>query len=315
MVFPELVAPALGGIGLWPSTFIETVPLFLLSLGLFLVLELIRRRLFQAIGYPEIMSADTVTNPFPERPIRPLPKRRLRERLSPDVADAIEYPPLPSSTTPLFSYSCASKDEDLESTGIASRERGAISVEGGYVARSIESDGDDASGRRTLVARSSWRATARPRQAPRQDVSRAQNAQPPPSTDSSADGYDSFENTNNKKKRKIPTTGDLSLNGSHGMNDGAVASSPTSDFHGDGSGVATAYHGSGGFISSSPGISGPGRGRYGRSRTGRSPLRALSDASNNWAGRGGKFRPSQWAMQTGKRLQSSFVYLTSHVPS
>jgi hypothetical protein len=41
------------------------------------------------------------------------------------------------------------------------------------------------------------------------------------------------------------------------------------------------YYGAGPTITGQ-GISGPGRGRYGRSRNGRSPLRTLSEASNNW---------------------------------
>ncbi|MBE3045804.1 hypothetical protein IMZ48_25325, partial [Candidatus Bathyarchaeota archaeon] len=35
----------------------------------------------------------TFSNLYPNRPIRPLPKRRLRERLSPEAAESIRYPP------------------------------------------------------------------------------------------------------------------------------------------------------------------------------------------------------------------------------
>src|SRR5579862_2411484 len=49
-------------------------------------------------------SADTTSSVYPNRPIRPLPKRRLRSRLAPDIAETILYPPAPSTTTPLFYF-------------------------------------------------------------------------------------------------------------------------------------------------------------------------------------------------------------------
>ncbi|KAI0476554.1 hypothetical protein GGR56DRAFT_666113 [Xylariaceae sp. FL0804] len=257
-------------------------------------------------GHLENMSPESASSLFPDRPIRPLPKRRLRERLSPDVADSIKYPPAPQTAAPLFVYPYNSKDE---STLIGTESPNAVGREG--VARrgqdvSLRRGGfgiehEDASllsqARKALGSRffhepqgHATRASHRPGQA------RHVNPQPPPSTASSADGYDSFENTNNKKKRKIPTAGETVLNGSHVLHDTAAFGIPSppntaDDGFADTSGVTTMpYYQAGGVTTNGQGISGPGRGRYGRIRNGRSPLRALSDSNGNWSGRNIKLR-------------------------
>ena len=286
--------------------------IMIVSALLVLVAGLTFRRLRRrCTGRFESMSPDSVSSLFPDRPIRPLPKRRLRERLSPDVADSIQYPPAPQTTTPLFSYPYNLKEEDAEATGATGRER-RLDLEGSYAPRrhrlGTESDEDDALLRRAVVTRPPPEALGRSARLPsKPEPPRHSNPHPPSSTTSSADGYDSFENTNNKKKRKIPTAGDISINSGHGLNEtGSVpgslgASLPSVEGHGDIAGSTTApYYGSGSLVSGGQGISGPGRGRYGRVRNGRSPLRALSDASNNWAGRNAKLRPPQWASQTSK---------------
>jgi hypothetical protein len=108
-----------------------------------------------------------------------------------------------------------------------------------------------------------------------------------------ADGYDSFENMSNKKKRKIPQSGA----GGHGHSNSLSADmanitlspslreggSDVDDGHG-----AYAAGNSYGYVHNSPGagstgLSGPGRGRYGRSGRGsmdRRPLGALSNGVN-----------------------------------
>lgn len=45
---------------------------------------------------------DTPSPVFPERLIRPLPKRPLRARLSQEAQDSILYPPAPESSSPIF---------------------------------------------------------------------------------------------------------------------------------------------------------------------------------------------------------------------
>jgi hypothetical protein len=106
------------------------------------------------------------------------------------------------------------------------------------------------------------------------------------------DGYDAFENTNNKKKRKIPTSGTLSSHHSSLTADlanmGLSASTATAPAAlGDGGGGTGTYYGSGSPASAAgSGISGPGRGRFGRhalrSAAGRNPLSVHSQ--NAWLG-------------------------------
>ncbi|KAI1504923.1 hypothetical protein F5X99DRAFT_331319 [Biscogniauxia marginata] len=258
-------------------------------------------------GQPENMSPESSSSLFPDRPIRPLPKRRLRERLSPDVADSIKYPPTPQTTAPLFVYPYNSKEESTlvgpEPVNVASRENFArLGQEAGLRRNGLGTEHDEsfmAQARRAALGPRAFhispghaiRASQRPGQA------RHPNPQAPPSTASSADGYDSFENTNNKKKRKIPTAGETILNRAHVLNNPnvfGVPSPPTTgdEGPGDASGaISTPYYQSGGPTTNGQGISGPGRGRYGRVRNGRSPLRALSDPNSNWGGRNLKLRP------------------------
>lgn len=264
-------------------------------------------RLFRRAGHSERMSPESSSSLFPDRPIRPLPKRRLRERLSPDVAESIQYPPAPQTATPLFGYPYSSK-EDLAGLGpdppnVAHRENPAeLGQEASVRRNGLGAEQDDhallGQPRRAFVPRPLHDLPGPTIRAPiRQNQARQANPQPPPSTTSSADGYDSFENSNNKKKRKIPTTGETIQNGTHVLNElGAPGASGTAN--GDegaleASGIASAtYYQPGGPSTNGQGISGPGRGRYGRVRNGRSPLRVLSDPNSIWGSRtSNKLRP------------------------
>ncbi|KAG8167079.1 hypothetical protein KVR01_002768 [Diaporthe batatas] len=260
------------------------------------------------------MASDTVPttpvyhNDRSDRPIRPLPKRRLRERLSPEVADSIEYPPARQSAPALFSYPCNLKGAlSEEESGSGARDP-RPDVSGHSTPRkngaSAASEMDETSTRRAVVARPPTESLGRsPRLLQKSDASRqGHTPQPPPSAASSADGYDSFENTNNKKKRKIPTAGEM--NGTHGLSDHGL-----NDSHAGSPGLAAIpdrpgenvnstsvpYYGSGSFIPAGQNVSGPGRGRFGRARNGRSPLQTLSDASGNWLGRNSKNRSGHWS--------------------
>lgn len=243
---------------------------------------------------------------YPGRPIRPLPKRRLRERLSPDVAESIKYPPAPQTTTPLFYYPYSvNGEEDLRGGVYPVDRQRSEELERNYISRrngeEIDSDEEyhelpyrgrysrhspDNSGR-------SYRYVQKP------ESSKYSKPEPPASTASSADGYDSFENTNNKKKRKIPTPGDAGLNGIHLSNElaslGISSSIDESLAREESLTGAPKYYSTGATTVNNHGISGPGRGRYGRVRNGRSPLRTLSDAGNNWSnGRTSKPQQPQW---------------------
>lgn len=282
---------------------------------------------FHHVGFNRNMASDTVpTTPSyhterSDRPIRPLPKRRLRERLSPEVADTIEYPPARQSAPALFSYPCNLKGalSEEESSSAISDPRPDLSVRpatrrnGASAAYEV----DEVSTRRAVVARPPTESLGRsPRLLQKSDTTRQGHApQPPPSATSSADGYDSFENTNNKKKRKIPSAGEM--NGAHGLSDHGLndthAVSPglaaVPDRPGEnGNSTSVPYYGSGSFVSAGQNVSGPGRGRFGRARNGRSPLQTLSDASGNWLGRNSKNRPGHWS-PTGKSRNAVWAAL------
>ncbi|KAF3002224.1 hypothetical protein E8E14_003514 [Neopestalotiopsis sp. 37M] len=264
------------------------------------------------------MSPDSVSSLFPDRPIRPLPKRRLRERLSPDVADTIKYPLEPQSNAPLFYYPYNLKAEagpaSLDASNAMNRENSLDPVhEAGLRRYGLAGDREDTGviqqGRRILASRPSQESPGNVlRTPPRTSQGRRHTPQAPPSTASSADGYDSFENTNNKKKRKIPTAGDGLLNGTHVMADSGVLgvpSPPTTGDEGPGDALAAtsssySYAGVGG--SPVQGISGPGRGRYGRVRNGRSPLRQVPDTNSNWPVKNSRSRSDgQYSVPLGEK--------------
>jgi hypothetical protein len=293
-----------------------------------LVIYVLTRNVRSRAGHNLNMSPDTVSSLFPDRPIRPLPKRRLREKLSPGTVETITYPPSTDETTPLFYYPPYNFREDGSppracSTSPAQQSRRA--EEGrNYTPRRnglglADGDDDEPALRSTLVTRSPPEILTRGTQ--RSSKPDIPNPQPPLSATSSVDGYDVFENTNNKKKRKIPSMGDPLINGTQGLNNevGSLAisagagHSPTNESHNDRALSHSASHPTTGtFSSNSQGISGPGRGRLGRSRNGRSPLRALSDGNSNaWAGRGSKVTASQWAPGGTSILFFSFSFYFS----
>jgi hypothetical protein len=124
-------------------------------------------------------------------------------------------------------------------------------------------------------------------------VSRAQEAlsQSTISSNDSVDGYDSFENTGNKKKRKIPTSaafGNIHSSLSAELANMGISQSREFDSISPSEGGAGPYYGSGSAAASLPaagtGISGAGRGRYGRTgrrdASGRSPLGVSMNGSN-----------------------------------
>jgi hypothetical protein len=176
---------------------------------------------------PRSQSADTTSSVYPNRPIRPLPKRRLRSRLAPDVADSILYPPAPSTTTPLFYFPYSYADPGYAKSTQASQQ---CIAQDGHEHRHQEDDLDSEEEDRGLARRhqsahslfaSSTPHTCRGSVQSHQMKMNISTALPMPkpqgpnSTTSSADGYESFENTNNKKKRKIPTPGNANGHQSH----------------------------------------------------------------------------------------------------
>ena len=240
--------------------------------------------------------AEATTSIYPERPIRPLPKRRLRSRLSPGAVDSILHPQAAPSS--IASTQAASTEGEVYANTLPLNKDGeqrAQDEKDSYQFRGNEMREDAEGG---VEARQPyWRQKTASMGTPparngylvtRHDNSRSYMKPPiPPSAASSGDsvdGYDSFENTNNKKKRKIPISGNLGNH--HGSLSADMAHMDISSgrdidlsqvdpddgvgqYLGTGSSaVATSSHGFG--------ISGSGRGRFGRSSvrrySGRSPL-------------------------------------------
>ncbi|KAI9814329.1 MAG: hypothetical protein M1832_005909 [Thelocarpon impressellum] len=275
-------------------------------------------------------SPDTTSPLYPGRPIRPLPKRRIRSRLSPNVADTILSPPAPATASPLFYF--PHSDTDARS-GLASSRRSQVELDAACEHDhsptghdELDSEDEEVAARASRLFQGQrlhaalGRGNAHRQQ--RANLTKPLSKPPPPhSTASSVDGYDSFENTNNKKKRKIPTPGSSGNHHSHLSADMANMglSSPHDNAPASpdelGSGVGQ-YYGSGNSAAAataaaSGALAGPGRARLGRAsgRSGsmRSPLGVSSDGSNAWAsGRAGRQRPREWAATAG--LKGSGLY-------
>lgn len=250
------------------------------------------------------MSPDAVSLLFPDRPIRPLPKRRLRERLSPEVANSIKYPSYIHDHIPLFYYpSYTTRDENgrsgLTAVGSNTQHHRDDTRRSSTLRRNIAIE----ELRGSLVMGPLPRIQSRiiPTSGTLNSLRIPIELQTIPSAASSVDGYESFENTNNKKKRKIPTAGDSLANNSLSLGSDVNplatslrARSPVSEGHNNRTQIPPAgLAGGSSHVPGGQGLSGPGRGRLGRSSNGRSPLRALPDGSNVWSGRS-KAASSQW---------------------
>lgn len=267
-------------------------------------------------GRSQMMSPDTVSSLFPDRPIRPLPKRRLRERLPPEAADSIKCPVSTRENAPFFHYPPYTVKEakegssqltsvlpDLTQSGRLDDSNRAVTPQR-YGVQSAAGEEVHTGARSTVAARTPPEIlNLSGRQAARQEQPRQVEPQPPPSATPSLDGYDSFENTNNKKKRKIPSAGESSINGTHGhgneMNGlglSAATSPPVDDDHGTERSHAgsNTYQDSTSYAAGNQGFSGPGRGRLGRSGNARTPLRTLPDGNTTWTSRGVKAGTTHW---------------------
>ncbi|MCJ1286118.1 hypothetical protein MMC26_005461 [Xylographa opegraphella] len=258
---------------------------------------------------PTTNSSDTTSPVYPERPIRPLPKRPLRSRLSPEVADSIHYPPAPPSSSLFYPYGKAAyrqsatpvKSEVEEADNVLANSQKVCNgdTKNGYRFRGsdLESDEEDGLG---LIRRYEDQQRQTMMKTPSRGYSNGVNRTQDPlshsavSSNESVDGYDSFENTNNKKKRKIPTSGSIANH--HSSLSAEMANMGISPTHDLGANPVTPentssqYYGSVGSNAASSipgtGIFGAGRGRYGRSgrrdTSGRSPLGVSTNASNAW---------------------------------
>ena len=254
--------------------------------------------------------SDAVSSVYPDRPIRPLPKRRIRSRLSSEAADSILHSSSSAPPERLFQIPYFDNSNNAE---------GSVSQSSSLEAQAPDSvDGDQSNGYQfrgnevgieekqyntpkpykdehqrppSLATQSSRNGYV----VSRNEASKHSKQPVPQSIESSADsvdGYDSFENTNNKKKRKIPTNGNHHSSLSAEMASMGISFTRDIDVsQADQDGGVGHYYGTGSSAvptKSGTGISGAGRGRYGRGgarrRSARSPL-GVSLTAHNYARR------------------------------
>ena len=258
-------------------------------LDLLLVLAAYLTSLLPYTGYewtrssPLRSSPDASSSMYPDRPIRPLPKRSLRARLSPEQADTIEFPHNPPSTGPLFNFPYSASERGNRSLRTGENDHHACHC--GHTHSEIESEEEEDERNGVLTSSPSYRYS---RHLPGKPVAGVTGAYTKAgSTASSVDGYESFENTNNKKKRKIPNMGSGS---SHHANLSADLAN-LGIAHAREAGVMDEGDGPGRYYGSVPttpqhmsnsgtGISGAGRGRFGKSGSARSERRVLGTSTN-----------------------------------
>lgn len=266
---------------------------------------------------PFSRSPDTASPLYPDRAIRPLPRSRLKSKLSPEQANHIVYPPDPPPMSPTLQFNGQQENGDKRSpvqNGVSretyphihpSQYRSApvhdhhhctCGEDGVSEEDEAEFDHPDyryqgyagAVGTPTpsapaagLMNGGSKRVDSIQRRLLELGKTGGLPA-PAGSVASSADGYESFENTSNKKKRKIPLSSALSMPtaslasvhqsqlsaemasmGISGQTDGAIDDGVNG---GQIAGQQQPYPSSAQPTTpnSGTGISGAGRGRYGR---------------------------------------------------
>ncbi|KAL9111150.1 MAG: hypothetical protein Q9227_004413 [Pyrenula ochraceoflavens] len=235
-----------------------------------------------------IATPDTRSSVYPDRSIRPLPKRTLRSRLSAEAAESISFPPkLPTSSLPVSlqygdvaEFGNDAKVHVQQHDELYEHDHDHIHDHGGeHCHHDEEDDGLDSTDEYSsvLLRRSSGILPRNP------------NVTQYSWKDTAADGYDAFENTNNKKKRKIPTSGNPGLNHVNLSADlaGLKLNGSGNSGGGDDSSGVRQYYGSGSAaVPVGSGLSGAGRGRYGRDAirrtSGRNPLGVSMNGSNVW---------------------------------
>ena len=248
-----------------------------------------------------LSSPDTQSNVFPDRLIRPLPKRSLKSRLSQDAAETIEYPPsLPSTSLPAYAQ-YGENGEYLNDSKVLVQNGDPNDEHDHYHDHDHEhchhhhhchhddeeddlesADDSPVALRHTPSYRSSPRS-------PRSSRHQRYGSHSKGST-SGPDGYEAFENTNNKKKRKIPTSGSLSLHRGALANDMAHLGISNKDGSVDDPNNPSGL-----------GVQSAGRGRYARKSNARHPLGTSVNGSNL---RGGASKYDQNMTATAKGSSS-----------
>ncbi|KAF2862059.1 hypothetical protein K470DRAFT_22202 [Piedraia hortae CBS 480.64] len=223
-------------------------------------------------------SPDTASPVFPERAIRPLPKTRLKNRLSSKQASSIIYPPNPvvdpdplllssdrkallekgrtaltgghsNFEQALAGASGGSYGPDEDEDEASSEEEGRTINDAGYRAGALSLPSGTAAGSRCSMQGRLWDSPHR-----KKDIDLA------PTSGGAVERYDNIEQKGNNKKRKIPQPS--SGGGQNQLHDSMAnlsLESPADTVDG-----SLGYSYAPGGSSSGTGISGAGRGRSGR---------------------------------------------------
>lgn len=248
-------------------------------------------RLTHCSGASYLSSPDQPSRVYPDRLIRPLPRRSLRSRLSQEAAESITFPPNPPSTN-LPSYGHYDQTGEFSSDNKVRVHQNGSAFDADdlddedqcphhhqHCDHDIDDDDiDSADDLSPVVLRhtNSYRTSPR---SPRSRHTRYGSYGLKSGSSSAPDGYEAFENTNNKKKRKIPTSGGLGLHQSSLTND--LASMGISGTR-DGASDDLGYYGS--PSPSGGAVQGLGRTRGSRKSGGRNPLGVSVNGSNVRAG-------------------------------
>jgi hypothetical protein len=224
-----------------------------------------------------LSSPDTTSTIFPDRLIRPLPRRTIKSRLSAEAAETIEYPPaLPSTTLPAYSHYGDHPDYLTDSKVLV--HNGQVYDEHDlyhdhdqcphhhhHCHHDDDDDLDSAEDSSPVALRHAHRSPRSPRTRHTRYGSQHKGSI------SGVDGYEAFENTNNKKKRKIPTSGSVSIHHSSLASDLAHLGISNKD------GASDDYAGG---QSSGLGVQGAGRGHFARRGGSRRPLGPSVNGTN-----------------------------------
>lgn len=273
------------------------------------------------LGNRSIMSPDTVSSLFPDRPIRPLPRRRLRERLSPQGNQSAETPsPSGVNDVPL---SCHRPDT-------ARHTRTNINAVGEET-QEPRSSNDIHSERSNTLTSAALASKQHGPSSPRFSEERTDgklsdnfgNIIRPKTSDiiqTSTNelpitGHEQRKATNNKKKRKIPSANEVTARSSQfasnefilGLRPGSAADDTSEGTISNNSAAEPVLRHNEGISGSGRGgvsISGPGRGRLSRAGNQRCPLRTLSDANSSWPVR--SLKPDSNQSTIGKSIIESF---------
>lgn len=242
------------------------------------------------------------TSPVTGRAIRPLPKRRLRDRLSSEQSDTIQLPPHPPNSSPIFGYLGEHAEHRPLRAGSGASIEPSCDCGADHDEEFSEEDEEDDRLRALEMTRRDGDFFGTGIAASRQETWESKHAAPESTSSRDDREYDDHfeERTANKKKRKIPQSNvHHSTLSSDMANMGIVQRGVPVDGHDEIAPYAGPNPYDQGASTPSPTSAGaaPGRSRYGRSGRGsldRRPLGASTNGLN--AASTGRARPASAKM-------------------